>query len=68
MRCIVCGGDHEPSASICDADGMDREAARMGARKWNAITAQVMRRNQETCICGVPGCRKIPPNDVGGRS
>jgi hypothetical protein len=43
MRCIVCGGDHVPKAGICDSEGMDREAARMGSRKWNAITGQVMR-------------------------
>ena len=43
MRCIVCGGDHQPRADVCDPAGMDREAARMGAKRWNAITAQVMR-------------------------
>ncbi len=49
MRCIVCGGDHQPSATVCDLDGMDREIARMGAKKWNAITSQVMR----------PGLKKV---------
>lgn len=44
MRCIVCGGEHQPSSAMyCDEDGMDREIARMGARHWNRITGQVMR-------------------------
>lgn len=43
MRCIVCGGDHQPSAAICDPDGMDREAARLGVERWNALTAHVSR-------------------------
>jgi hypothetical protein len=45
MRCIVCGGDHQPQASVCNLDGMDREVSRMGAKKWNAITSQVMKAN-----------------------
>lgn len=47
MRCIVCGGDHEPSPSICDSDGMDREAFKLGAKRWNALTAHVMRANRK---------------------
>lgn len=43
MKCIVCGGNHQPRADICDSDGMDREIARLGAERWNAITAHVSR-------------------------
>jgi len=43
MRCLVCGGNHLPSASVCDPDGMDREATRLGAKRWNALTAHVSR-------------------------
>lgn len=44
LRCIVCGGEHQPTGAFsCDADGMDREIDRIGARRWNQITAQVMR-------------------------
>jgi hypothetical protein len=43
MRCIVCGGDHQPCASVCDPDGMDREVARLGAKRWNELTAHVSR-------------------------
>ncbi len=43
MRCIVCGGDHEPRVNACDPEGMDREAARLGAKRWNALTAHVSR-------------------------
>jgi hypothetical protein len=45
MRCIVCGGDHQPSPSVCDSDGMDREIARLGYKRWNALTAHVARVN-----------------------
>jgi hypothetical protein len=41
MRCIVCGGDHQPAPLVCDPAGMDREIKRMGARRWNRITARV---------------------------
>lgn len=36
MRCILCGGDHEPSAARCNEnpEGIDREALRMGPMKW----------------------------------
>lgn len=47
MRCIVCGGDHQPSAAACDPDGMDREIARLGAKRWNALTAHVSRTNNQ---------------------
>jgi hypothetical protein len=43
MRCIVCGGDHQPSSDVCDPEGMDREIARLGAKRWNALTAHVSR-------------------------
>lgn len=67
MRCIVCGGDHQPRADLCDDAGMDREAAKLGARRWNQLTAHVARVNnrRETCICGVPGCRRHPPFPTG---
>lgn len=41
VRCIVCGGGHEPRLDICDPNGMDKEIERIGARRWNAITANV---------------------------
>jgi hypothetical protein len=69
MRCIVCGGDHQPRSDLCDSDGMDREIARLGGKRWNALTAHVMRvNNRETCICGVPGCHRYPPVSNGERS
>ena len=69
MRCIVCGEDHQPSASVCDPDGMDREAAKLGAKRWNYLTAHVSRtlnqRNNpivpweldcQRHICAAPEC------------
>jgi hypothetical protein len=47
MRCIVCGGDHQPSPSVCDSEGMDREAAKIGAKRWNALTAHVAWSNRK---------------------
>lgn len=43
MRCVLCGGDHQPSAAVCDQAGMDRQAARLGTKRWNALTAHVSR-------------------------
>lgn len=43
MRCIVCGGDHEPSSDSCDSAGMDKEIARLGSHRWNRLTGHVMR-------------------------
>jgi hypothetical protein len=43
MRCILCGGDHEPHAASCDPEGMDREIARMGNAVWNRHALQAMR-------------------------
>ena len=46
--CMVCGGDHVPSPSICDSDGMDRQIARLGGKRWNALTAHISRtKNRE---------------------
>jgi len=46
MRCILCGGDHEPSAANCNQnpEGMDREAKRMGAFKWCRMSGLVMQK------------------------
>ncbi len=45
MRCILCGGDHQPTSPMyCDDDGMDREAKRMGALKWTRISGLVMQK------------------------
>ena len=52
MRCIVCGGNHQPATSVCDPDGMDREAARMGYRKLNAITGVLARRSLREALMG----------------
>jgi hypothetical protein len=41
VRCIVCGGGHEPHPILCDEAGMDEQARKMGARRWNRITAQI---------------------------
>jgi hypothetical protein len=40
MRCILCGGDHEPSPANCDQnpEGIDREAKRMGPMKWCRVS------------------------------
>ncbi len=36
MRCIVCGGDHQPKSDLCDPEGMDKEIARLGLKHaWN---------------------------------
>lgn len=44
LRCVVCGGGHRPTSAMhCDEDGMEREAARMGAKRWNQITGEAMR-------------------------
>lgn len=40
IRCMVCGGDHEPNPAVCNSDGMDREIERLGSRRWNRIAAQ----------------------------
>lgn len=51
LRCIVCGGEHQPtSAMVCDEDGMDREIARMGNRQWTRITGQVMRQVNRAAV------------------
>lgn len=74
MNCIICGGAHMPRAENCDSDGMDSQAARLGARRWNALTAHVSRVNNKTepgpmvpwelkCqrgICAAPEC-DCPP-------
>ena len=43
MRCILCGGDHEPSPANCDQnpEGIDREAKRMGPMKWCRVSGLV---------------------------
>lgn len=47
QRCIVCGGDHQPTSDTCDSDGMDREIKRLGARRWNQLTAHISRVNNK---------------------
>lgn len=46
MRCILCGGDHEPQAELCNQNpsGMDCEIKRMGAIKWTRLSGLVMQR------------------------
>ena len=46
LRCILCGGNHiagDPNLSQCleNDEGIDREVARMGCRRWNRISAHV---------------------------
>jgi hypothetical protein len=43
LQCIICGGDHEPHPMMCDDAGMDEQIVRLGARRWNRLTAQVHR-------------------------
>jgi hypothetical protein len=56
-HCLVCGGDHQPSPTVCDSEGMDRQAERMGARRWNRITT--VRRKHCLYKTGDPDA---PPN------
>lgn len=44
IRCIVCGGEHEPGVANCDAAGMDRNIQMMGARRWNQISGYIQRK------------------------
>lgn len=43
LRCIACGTDHDPTETKCSDEGMGRQIARMGARQWNRITAQLQK-------------------------
>ena len=54
MNCIVCGGDHMPSPSTCDVDGMDRQIAKLGAKRWNALTAHVAKVNNRAAGAPAP--------------
>jgi hypothetical protein len=68
MNCIVCGGDHAPRAESCDSGGMNLLAAKLGARRWNALTAHISRINNKVgpmvpwmldCqreVCAAPEC------------
>lgn len=47
---------------LCDCGAIVKEWERMRSEALNQQDAN----NRETCICGVPGCHKIPPNDAGG--
>jgi hypothetical protein len=70
MICIVCGGNHKPSAAICDSEA----ANTMGARQWNTLTAHVSRINNagpmvpwelkcEQTPCTAPECICPPVAD-----
>lgn len=39
LRCILCGGPHEPHPAVCSDEGMDAVIAAVGARKWNRLLA-----------------------------
>lgn len=41
--CVVCGGSHSPSSTLCDQHMMDKQISKMGARKWNTLTAFIMK-------------------------
>ena len=53
MRCILCGGDHEPHPARCDDEGIDREIARMGARRWNQLANQAQRQANKEIIAAL---------------
>jgi hypothetical protein len=59
LRCILCGGDHEPSAARCDELGMDREIARLGARRWNRLSVQSVRKSFKAALASLTAERGL---------
>lgn len=43
MKCILCGGDHEPSVAACmnNEAGMDKRIAEIGAKRFNQLSRRV---------------------------
>jgi hypothetical protein len=46
MRCILCGGDHEPEPKLCEQnpEGMDREINRLGSMRWARMSGLAMQK------------------------
>lgn len=69
MRCILCGGDHEPTPSNCNQnpEGIDREARRMGAMKWcrmSGLAAQkAMPKEMRDWLRSLRAARNQPSRD-----
>lgn len=43
MKCILCGGNHEPSVAACTDNeaGMDKRIAEIGAKRFNRLSQRV---------------------------